>query len=41
MQAAEAKEGGDANCQHWVHKDDVIAKLGDLLKRQDLSKYIL
>eukprot|EP00884_Botryococcus_braunii_P005483 jgi/Botrbrau1/14936/Bobra.0018s0040.1 len=39
--AAEAKEGGDGTCQHWVHKEDVIAKLGDLLKRQDLSKYIL
>lgn len=39
--ASKARESGKEGHQQVVDKEDVNAKLGDLLKTVDLSKYIL
>jgi ATP-dependent protease HslVU (ClpYQ) ATPase subunit len=41
MQAAEVREQGGSTCQYVVDKEHVLERLGDLLQRQDLSRYIL
>ena len=41
VQAKEARANGQQGYQFIVDKDDVATRVGDLLKRQDLSKYVL
>lgn len=39
--ASKARESGKEEHQQVVDKEDVSSKLGDLLKKVDLSKYVL
>ena len=39
--AQEARRSGKEFYQYVVDKEDVVARVGDLLKKVDLSKYIL
>ena len=40
MQAAQSAAGGGP-VTHMVDKDMVLSRVGELLKKQDLSKFIL